>query len=361
MKEPEFLAARDVNSRAEKLHSVSIPVNTGNPVLDANLYDLSQRFCGSHSPDTVLQMLTTVMNAAASPLEEHDLQSMNRTLDEMFRADTMFHPHRNVRKVTCFGSARIQPGEPSYELARDFARLAAARGYMVITGGGPGIMQACNEGAGTERSFGLNITLPFEQHANPIVDGSDKMMDFYYFFTRKLNFLKQTDALVAFPGGFGTMDEIYETITLIQTGKSTIFPIVLLDPHGKTFWGHWLDFVNDELLEAGLISLDDMKLLYISKDKYDALQHIAHFYSRFHSYYFDDDLITIRLMEPPPSDRLREMAQEFADIIPLGDISAREDDTDDHEPMLATLPRIKFTFKRGNYARLRELIDFLNF
>ncbi len=360
MKQPEFLAARDLNSRAERLHSVSIPVSTGNPVLDANLYDLSQRFCGEHSPDTVLQMLATVMNAAASPLEEHDLQSMNRTLDEMFSADKMFYPYRNVRKITCFGSARIQEGEPSYELSKEFSRQAARCGYMVITGGGPGIMQACNEGAGEHHSFGLNITLPYEQHANHVVAESDRMMSFYYFFTRKLNFLKQTDALVAFPGGFGTMDEIYETITLIQTGKSTIFPIVLLDPPGKTFWERWVDFVNKELLEAGLISPEDMKLLYVSHDEEDALNHIEHFYSRFHSYYFDDDLITIRLIELPPSARLKEMVEQFADIIPLGDLSTREDDTDDHEAMLATLPRIRFTLKRGNYARLRELIDWLN-
>ncbi len=360
MKQPEFLAARDINCRAEKLRSVSIPVSTGNPVLDANLYDLSQRFCGDHSPDTVLQMLATVMNAATSPLEEHDLESMNRTMDEMFSADKMFYPYRHVRKITCFGSARIKEGEPSYELSREFSRLAAAQGYMIITGGGPGIMQACNEGAGEHHSFGLNITLPYEQHANHVVEGSDRMMSFYYFFIRKLNFLKQTDALVAFPGGFGTMDEIYETITLIQTGKSAIFPIVLLDPPGKTFWQRWVDFVNKELLESGLISPEDMKLLYVCQDEEDALRHIEHFYSRYHSYYFDDDLITIRLMELPSSSRLQQMCQEFADLIPLNDLSAREDDTDDHEPMLATLPRIKFTLQRGNYARLRELIDFLN-
>ncbi len=360
MKQPEFLAARDVNSRAERLSSITIPNNTGNPVLDANLYDLAQRFSGEHSPETVLQMLATVMNAAASPLEEHDLQSMNRTIDEMFAADKMFYPYRHVRKVTCFGSARIQEGEPSYEIARDFSRLAAGRGYMVITGGGPGIMQACNEGAGSERSFGLNITLPYEQHANPVVADSPRMMSFYYFFTRKLNFLKQTDALVAFPGGFGTMDEIFETITLIQTGKSTIFPIVLLDPPGKTFWDRWFAFIQAELLDAGLISPADMRLLYVSKNEEDAMRHIEHFYRRFHSYYFDDDLLTIRVMELPESARLSAMRKEFADIMPLGDLSAREDDTDDHEPMLATLPRLRFTLKRGDYARLRELIDYIN-
>ena len=190
MKKPEILAARDLNSRADKHLSVTIPANTGNPVLDANLYDLSQRFNGGHDPEVVLQMLSTVMNAAASDqMEEHDLDMMARTVDEMFAADKMFAPYRNVRKITCFGSARIKPEEDAYKQAVDFSRLAVENGYMIITGGGPGIMQACNEGASGDSSFGLNITLPYEQHANPFIEGNEKMMNFYYFYTRKLNFL----------------------------------------------------------------------------------------------------------------------------------------------------------------------------
>lgn len=356
-----ILAARDLNSRAEKHVSGSIPIKTGNPILDANLFDLSQRFSGSHDPDTVLQMLATVMNAAASPLEEHDLQIMNCAISEMLEADKMFLPYRNVRKVTCFGSARIKEHEPSYYLARDFSRLMAKQGYMVITGGGPGLMQACNEGATEHYSFGLNITLPYEQHANHVVEGSDKMMNFYYFFTRKLNFLKQTDALVAFPGGFGTMDEVFETITLIQTGKSTIFPIVLLDAIGETFWQRWIDFIERELLDAGLISKDDMKLVYMSKSAEDACHHIEHFYSHYHSYYFAGDRIAIRLSRPCREESLAWMHHDFRDLMPVDDlIQMEEGDPRDPEPMLATLPRLCFTLKRGNYARLRELIDCIN-
>lgn len=360
MKHPEILAARDINSRAERHGSVSIPVNTGNPVLDANLYDLAHRFCGSHHPDTLLQMLSTTMNAALSPIEEHDLEIMNRTIDEMFAADKMFMPYRNVRKVTCFGSARIQSDDPSYRIAREFSALAAKNGYMVITGGGPGLMQACNEGATEHCSFGLNITLPYEQHANPVVDGSEKMMNFYYFFTRKLNFLKQTDALVAFPGGFGTMDEIFETITLMQTGKSTIFPIVLLDPPGETFWARWVNFIEKELLDAGLISRSDMKLLYVSKSAEDAYMHINRFYSRFHSYYFEGDTITIRMMEEILEQRMGWICQDFPDLMPAKDMVQLSSDEHDPEPLLAGLPRLRFTFKRGDYARLRELIDYIN-
>lgn len=360
MKRPEILAARDINSRAERHASVEIPVSTGNPVLDANLYDLAQRFSGNHSADTLLQMLATTMNAALSPIEEHDLEIMNRTIDEMFAADKMFMPYRNVRKITCFGSARIQPDDPSYQIAREFSALAAKYGYMVITGGGPGLMQACNEGATEHFSFGLNITLPYEQHANPVVDGSEKMMNFYYFFTRKLNFLKQADALVAFPGGFGTMDEIFETITLMQTGKSTIFPIVLLDPPGETFWARWVNFIEKELLDASLISRSDMKLLYVSKSAEDAYKHIERFYSRFHSYYFEGDIITIRMLDEVPEKRLGWLRQDFPDLMPKDDIVQMKSDADDPEPLLADFPRLRFTFQRGDYARLREMIDYIN-
>ena len=361
MKKPEILAARNLNSRAEQHLSASlIPANTGNAVLDANLYDLSRRFCGNHSPDVVLQMLSTIMNAADSGIEEHDLEMMNRTLNEMFAADKMFMPYRNVRKITCFGSARIQPDDLAYKQAVDFARMAVENGYMVITGGGPGIMQACNEGAGKENSFGLNITLPFEQHANHFVAGSDKMMDFYYFYTRKLNFLKQTDALVAFEGGFGTMDEIYETITLMQTGKCTIFPIVLLDVPGETFWYRWRRFIEKELLDENLISSNDMHLLYLSKSAEDAMAYIERFYRRFHSYYFEGDTCTIRLMEQLPEKLLEWICHDFTDIMPQNDLLQLEEDEADLEPMLAVLPRLRFTLKRGDYARLKDLIDVVN-
>ena len=238
--------------------------------------------------------------------------------------------------------------------------LAASQGYMIITGGGPGLMQACNEGAMEENSFGLNITLPYEQHPNPIMAGSDKMMNFYYFFTRKLNFLKESDALVAFPGGFGTMDEIFEAITLIQTGKCTIFPVVLMDPPGESYWHRWIHFIEKELLQAGLISPEDMKLLYVSKDAEDAYRHIATFYKRYHSYYFEGDSLSIRLSHPMAEASLPWLLDDFDDIMPLKDLQQLADDQSDPDERLRFLSRIKFTFKRGNYARLRELIDAVN-
>ena len=360
MKKPEYLAARDLDSRAGKRGPMRRSVHTGNEDLDARLTQLAERYCGRHNPATVKQLLTNVLRAADSGIEEHDLEMMNRTLDEMLAADKMFLPYRNVRKITCFGSARIKEDEAAYAQAKKFGQLAAKQGYMVITGGGPGIMQACNEGATEHFSFGLNITLPYEQHANHVVDGSDKMMNFYYFYTRKLNFLKQTDALVAFPGGFGTMDEIYECITLMQTGKSTLFPVVLLDPPGETFWGRWVHFILKELLEAGLISPEDVSLLYVSKSSEDALAYIERFYSVFHSYYFNGEQLTIRLMRPVSQKSLDWLREAYADLMPMSDLVQESAGTDDPEPLLAVLPRLKFTLRRGNYARLKELIDAIN-
>ena len=360
MEQKPRLAARDINSGAELHTSTVIPVKTGNAVLDANLYDLSRRFCGEHDPDIVLQLLATVMNAAQSGLEGHDLDIMNSTLDEMYNAEQLFLPYRDIRKVTCFGSARIPEGDPQYKLAHDFAKLCADNGFMVITGGGPGIMQACNEGATGKRSFGLNITLPYEQEANPAIKDSGHLMSFLYFFTRKLNLIKQSDALVAFPGGFGTMDEIYECITLIQTGKSTIFPIVLLDTPEETFWRRWANFVVKELEEAGLISKEDLSLLYHSTSAEEAYQHIAHFYSRFHSYYYDAGQIVIRMNGTISADALDWARHDFADIIEKGDLVQQENDPHDPDNMLGCLPRLRFTFGMRSFARLREMIDHIN-
>ncbi len=360
MNKPEILATRDLDSRTAGSTTTRTTDSTGNTDLDARLDAVAHHFCGRHDPAIVRRLLGDVLRAAAGNIEEHDLEMMGRTVQEMLQADEMFMPYRNVRKITCFGSARIKEDEPAYQQARQFAQLAAKQGYMIITGGGPGIMQACNEGATEHFSFGLNITLPYEQHANHVVDGSDKMMNFYYFYTRKLNFLKQTDALVAFPGGFGTMDEIYECITLMQTGKSTIFPIVLLDPPGETFWSRWERFIRKELLDAGLISPEDMSLLYVSKSPEDALSAIERFYRRFHSYYFLEELIVIRLMQTISDATIAWIRESFADLIPHDDLKQADADPTDPEQLLARLPRLSFTLKRGSYSRLKELIEVIN-
>ncbi len=360
MSNPDLLPIRDLNSGAEKIEHRSIPNSTGDLNLDSSLRDLAHHYGDSEHIDILLQMFTTIMETARSNINEHDLRQMSCAFKEMLQAEQLFLPYEQKRKITCFGSARIEKGTPSYEIAHDFARLSSEAGYMIITGGGPGIMQACNEGALPDMSFGLNITLPFEQHPNAAIAGSKKMMDFYYFFTRKLHLVKQADALVAFPGGFGTMDEIYETITLMQTGKSTIFPIVLIDPAGEYFWSRWYSFVKKELLDAQLISPEDIELIYITKSAEDALEHINHFYSRFHSYYFDGDVVTIRIKSKISESHLERMRLEYADIIPKGDLVQLDGCCKDHQAALADVPRLRFRFNLGDYARLRQLIDDIN-
>ncbi len=361
MTKPENpLASRRLSGNVQNIQQIAIPASTGNPILDANLYDIANRYCGSHQPEVLLQLLATVMNAAQSNLNDHDMRMLSVALKEMYEAEKLFLPYEQKRKITCFGSARIKEGTPAYQIAHDFARLCSEANYMIITGGGPGIMQACNEGALPDMSFGLNITLPFEQHPNPAIADSGKMLDFYYFFTRKLNLVKQADALVAFPGGFGTMDEIYETITLMQTGKATIFPIVLIDPAGDFFWSRWLNFVKKELLEEGLISPEDVDLLYITKDAEDAFAHIEHFYSRFHSYYFNGDVLSIRMHDAISAELFEEIASDYADIMPKGDLVQLDGCAKDVESQLAHLPRLRFTFNLGDYARLRQLINDIN-
>lgn len=338
----------------------SIPT-TGDAQLDAEIADFAQRASINQDPAFLQSMIAMQVDMMRSNVHEHDCAVLTRTIREMIHANKIFAEYRHLRKISMFGSARIQEGEPAYTTAREFAKLASQSGYMTITGGGPGIMQACNEGAGAEKSFGLNITLPFEQESNPVVRGTPRSIDFYYFFVRKLNFVAESDAMVAFPGGFGTMDEIFETMTLIQTGRASIYPIVLLDSPGKTFWKHWDTFIHAELVDSGLICPDDMHLLHITKSPANAIHHIEHFYKVFHSYYFIGDTISIRLNHAIPALYEQALVTEFADIIKQADtVELLPTDSTDPVPCLSTMPRMRFLFTRGNYGRLRLLIDRIN-
>lgn len=360
MQHPPYLDKRDF-SGGDSTWTFTVPKSTGIPLLDAALYDISNRHSNDHNPEILLQLLSTSIQAASSDISEHDLEVMNRTLAEMFHANLAFTPYRHIRKISIFGSARIKAGEPSYIVARDFSKLATEHGYMTITGGGPGIMQACNEGAGADNSFGLNITLPFEQEANPVMQGNPRLINFYYFYIRKLNFVSESDALVAFPGGFGTMDEIFETITLIQTGKATIYPVILLDAPGKTFWKQWIAFIRTELVDSHLISPEDLSFLFVTQNPQEAIEHIDRFYHLFHSYRFVGDMISIRLTSSLSVEAIAKLQHDFADLVKDGCIVQRGPLAEENdEPLIADLPRLVFHLKRGNYGRLRQFIDAIN-
>jgi uncharacterized protein (TIGR00730 family) len=273
----------------------------------------------------------------------------------------VFEPYRGQRKVAIFGSARTMPDDPLYEQARAFAEAMAARDWMVITGAGPGIMSAGIEGAGTENSFGVNIRLPFEASTSQFIADDPKLINFRYFFTRKLAFMKESHGFVLLPGGFGTMDEAFELLTLVQTGKSHPAPIVLLEVPGGTYWAGWRDFVAKELEGRGLISPDDLGLVRVTDDVNDAVNEIEGFYSNYHSLRFVDRALVLRLLKLPSEDELERLNEEFADIVAQGRIEVAQPspaEIADHDHV--ELARLRLRFDRTHWARLRRLIDRLN-
>ena len=293
-------------------------------------------------------------------LERGDLKLMHRTVRELRYALSVFERYRDVRKVTVFGSARALPSAPTYGLARAFARRMVQAGFMVITGAGAGIMHAAQEGAGRESSFGLNILLPFEQGANEVIANDPKLIYFKYFFVRKLIFVKETHAFALFPGGFGTHDEACEALTLMQTGKSTLMPVVFVDAPGSTYWQDWYAFVQRHMLQSGLISPSDMHLFKVTSDVDEAVNEITTFYYNYHSSRYVGGQLLIRLQRVPAAAMLDRLNVDFRDILTQGDIVAVEppgDTTDDEAPHL---PRVLLWFNRTHFGRLRQMLDVLN-
>jgi uncharacterized protein (TIGR00730 family) len=290
-----------------------------------------------------------------------DLKMLNRALKELRYAVRVFAPYQDRRKVAVFGSARTPEDAAEYKAAETFGREMRERGYMIVTGGGDGIMGAAQKGAGREHSFGLNIRLPFEQSANETIEGDKKLINFNYFFTRKLNFVKETHAIALFPGGFGTMDEGFEVLTLMQTGKSRIFPLVLVDKAGGTYWQTWLEFLHNHLLKLRLISKDDFNLLHHCESVECAVEHIVRFYHNFHSYRWVGGKLVMRLLQPLTQKKIERMDTEFSDVLATGKFvqgSALPEESG--EPEIAHLPRLIFQPHRRNFGRLRKVIDAVN-
>ena len=334
---------------------------TGDAALDARIAALAKDIPGVSEPAMLHELLVTGVRIGRMDIEPGEFKLINRMLKELRVVEEVFHPWRHTRKVSIFGSARTNPDEPEYQAAVAFARRMREEGFMTITGAGPGIMAAGNEGAGREHSFGLNIVLPFESAANEFIDGDEKLINFNYFFTRKLAFVKETDALVGFPGGFGTMDEVFESLTLIQTGKSAIYPIVLVDAPGGTYWKFFEQFIRQHLLRQGLISETDFHLYKVTDNIEAAVAEITGFYRNFHSYRYVGDKLVIRLLRPLAAGETDRLAAEFADLVKAGGMTQRaalEEEGD--EPGLATLPRLVFRHRRKEYGRLRHLINALN-
>jgi uncharacterized protein (TIGR00730 family) len=317
----------------------------------------------THSPEQryLDELIATVQRLAKDGTSLGDLKLAAGALKEMRRAFKLFAPYGDIRKVSTFGSARTRTGDPVFELAERFAARIADCGYMVITGAGPGIMEACQRGAGRDRSFGINIRLPFEQSANVTIHGDPKLMHFRYFFTRKLFFIKEADAIVLFPGGFGTHDEGFEALTLLQTGKTKPIPLVLLDRPRGAYWKTWQRYVEDHILRRGMVSADDLALYKVTDNVETAVNEIVGFYRVYHSSRYVGDRLVIRLTRALSDDFVHALAQEFRDIIADGALeqraafAAERTDAD-----IFHLPRLVFHFDRIHCGRLRQLIDRLN-
>jgi uncharacterized protein (TIGR00730 family) len=333
-----------------------------NGPIDELIDQLMETAEGIRRPEYVREMIIASLKAGQEDDESADLKLMNTTLKEMRFTSKVFGPYRHVRKVTVFGSARTLPHEPVYELAKLFGRKLAEAGYMIITGGGGGIMQAANEGAGSEHSFGVNIRLPFEQKPNAVVEGNPRLITYKYFFNRKVAFLKEADAVALFPGGFGTLDEAMETLTLVQTGKRNPLPLVLVDDPACSYWSPLIKLLEDELLARNYISPTDFSLFERVCSVDDAVEKIKHFYRRYHSMRYVNGQLVIRLASELGSDDIRKLTEKFHDIllpegriVLSGALEAEKEEAD-----IIHLPRLVVGFNRKDFGRLRNLIDAIN-
>ncbi len=311
--------------------------------------------------DQVAQIVANAMKLLRDQTNRGDLKLINNSLKELRYALKVFAPYRETRKVSIFGSARTPESHADYASAAAFGKAMVKAGWMVITGAGGGIMAAGHGGAGAEPSFGLAIRLPFEQKTNEFIEHDPKLINFKYFFTRKLMFVRSSHAIAVYPGGFGTMDEGFEVLTLIQTGKSVPIPIVFIDQPGGNYWGLWQEYVEKQLLARGLIGDADLALYKITDNVEDAVEEVRKFYSNYHNLRYNRDELVLRIHRAPDAAQLARITADYSDIKVSGEykVSAALPSEKD-EPSLAHMPRLVFNFNRREHGRLRMLINYLN-
>ena len=316
----------------------------------------------AENADLAEDIIATALRLLDEKMDRRDVRVIASAVKELRYSSKVFAPYRGRRKVTVFGSARTRPEQVEYQQAVEFGKAIVKRGFMVITGGGEGIMGAAQRGAGRGDSFGLNIRLPFEQEPNEAIAGDKKLVSFKYFFTRKLCFMKESDAIALFPGGFGTHDEGFEALTLMQTGKAQPKPLVFVDAPRGHYWKTWWRFVEDQLLDAGLIGKEDLALFKITDDVEEACEEIAAFYRNYQSSRYVRDQLVLRVKHPVTESLLQTLNERFAGVcvengrfVASGPLPEEE-----NEPETASLHRIVFPFNRTNFGRLRSLIDVVN-
>ena len=328
--------------------------------IDREIEALAREYSTPETEELIRQMFTTVVKLHLDQADTYDLRLLNTSLKELRHAFRIFHQYRAVPKVTVWGSARVKPESPEYKMAQEFSRLISEAGYMVITGGGGGAMEAGNCGAGN-KSFAVNISLPQEQKPNPYVARGEKLISFKYFFDRKLIFVKESKATVLFPGGFGTCDEAFEMLTLYQTGKSVPRPIIMIEPPRSTFWKSLLKFLKNEMVKRGFIDQSDLSLFRIVNSAGAAAEEIHRFYRVYNSVRFIGPLTVIRLNQPLTEAAIKRLNQNFADMLVEGKIEACGPTAEEiKDKDLPDLPRLIMHFDRASHGRLNELIAALN-
>ncbi|MBF2098714.1 MAG: LOG family protein [Gloeomargaritaceae cyanobacterium C42_A2020_066] len=309
----------------------------------------------------VTQALSALLRLARSPqVDRLDWKIFSGAVQDMEKGFQTFCPYRHVRKVAIFGSARLPEDSPEYQMALKFAQVMTHQGFMVLTGAGGGIMAAGNAGAGSEHSFGLNIQLPFEQDSNPYIAGDHKLIDFKYFFTRKLFFLRETDALALFPGGFGTQDEAFESLTLCQNGKSPPIPIVLVDTPGGDYWRAWQAYIHRYLEQRQLISPEDVQLYTWTDSIEGAVAAIRDFYRVYHSCRYVGERLVVRLTHAVSDQAVAQLNNEFQDMIAAGRLEKTVTLPEEQGDDTVDLPRLVMTFDPRCYGRLYQFIRALN-
>ena len=335
---------------------------TGSPKTDELVKQLVAEVGCTKSCELIEEMIITALKLGQDQTTTADLKLFNRSLKELRYAARVFAPYREVPKVAVFGSARTAATEPECLAAEEFShRMHEEHGYMTITGGGDGIMGAAQRGAGRDNSFGLNIRLPFEQRANETIHGDPKLINFNYFFTRKLNFVKETAAVVLFPGGFGTMDEGFELLTLMQTGKARIIPVVFVDRPGGSYWKTWRAFLHEHVQRLGLISDTDFHLFKMTDSVDEAIAEIVQFYRIYHSYRWVGQRVVFRMKQWLTPAAVERLSEEFADLLIEGRIEQNGALPEEkNEPDILNLPRLIFLPHRRNFGRIRKFIDAIN-
>ncbi|MCG6155243.1 LOG family protein [Rubinisphaera margarita] len=331
------------------------------------LPDVEESFETEEDPEAIArQRIVDEIKETADKLHRDkatlgDLKILSRALRELRYAFKVFKPFRRNRKITVFGSARTPPDDLNYQLTVEYGRRMAQEGWYVVTGAGGGIMEAAHVGAGVDQSIGVNIMLPFEQSANHVIEGDDKLVNLKYFFTRKLLFVKEVHAIAIFPGGFGTLDECFEVLTLVQTGKRDLMPIVLVSDPSDQYWTIWQNYVHKELLDTGLISPADTSLYRVCQNVDDAVEEVMRFYCVYHSMRYVKGDLVLRLQVEPSDEFVEELNQEFGELCETGKIVKTEaDPVEANDPHLLHLPRLRLNFNRREMGRLRQMVDVIN-